>query len=343
MLKRVGRGITMSAAKHTNVAAVVALVLTLILLILLGTETPLAAHSSQASTTGFSAFSLPSFPSRSTSNTDLILYSFHETPEATKNFEFFLRHALHGKADFIIMLNGEHKVDLRPLRVLSNVRVVERENRCFDLGGFHEVLTGDPTLAKRYRRYLFLNASVRGPFFPSWAADVCWSEAYWNKLDEKTKVVGMTWNCANGIPYPPHLQSMVMAFDQQTLNEILLPNMKCYGDMPSAVADGETAMTGWIRDAGGDVFAMESRYTAHAGPGGKNTTAFLDWCIDKPGGPNHGSDVLHSGFYEGSSMHPYETIFAKTNRPWDERDRKTIDLLTEHAHLEGYSSWDRCE
>ncbi|EMC94409.1 hypothetical protein BAUCODRAFT_35629 [Baudoinia panamericana UAMH 10762] len=270
-------------------------------------------------------------------NRDLVLYSFFETPEATQNFNFFLRHGLHAEADFILMINGGHSMDLATLRYLPNVRIIERENRCFDLGGLHEIFTNEPHLAKRYKRFMFLNASLRGPFFPPWANDICWSDAYWNKLDARTKIVGMTWNCANNIPLPPHVQSMILAFDQRTLNEILLPRMKCYESMDSAIRDGETAMTSWVLDAGGGAYAMESRFQAHAGESGRNTTAFLDWCVGTPS-----NDVLHTGLWEGSSMHPYETIFTKTNRDWDERDRKTIDLLTEHVDLSGYSSYDSC-
>ena len=128
----------------------------------------------------------PSAPS------DLILYSFHETDEAIKNFRFFLAHALHAKADFIIMLNGEHTQDLSAIESLPNVRVVQRENNCFDLGGYYEIFEADHTLVTKYKRFMFINASLRGPFFPPWADKVCWSDAYWDKLDEKTKVVGQS-------------------------------------------------------------------------------------------------------------------------------------------------------
>ena len=248
-------------------------------------------------------------------NTDLVLYSFFETTEATKNFRFFMRHALHSKADFIIMVNGESTIDLTALNGLPNVQVVKRENRCFDLGGFHEILNADAALLARYKRYIFMNASLRGPFFPPWAQDTCWSDAYFDKLQDSqngTKIVGMSWNCANGIPYPAHLQSMILAFDQQTLAEVLLPKLMCYETMLSAVRDGETMISTWIREAGGEVFAMENRFVSHAGLGGRNSSAFLEWCVDSPEeseqGITHGNDVLHTQLYEGTTMHPYETM-----------------------------------
>ncbi|KAM3420885.1 hypothetical protein BST61_g4120 [Cercospora zeina] len=257
-------------------------------------------------------------PQTSTSNPneDLILFSFRETESAAKNLEFFLKHALHAKADFIFIINGEHTQNLSALHELTNVA---------------------------YKRFMLVNDSVRGPFFPSWAEKTCWSDAYWGKLDETTKLAGMSWNCANGANYPPHLQSMILAFTRETLQMHLLPKMKCYQDMEDAVTNGETRIAGMFTEEGHDVYAMEGRFAAHAGPTRKNTTAFLEWCVDTPETAGRGGDdVLYSGHYEGSTLHPYETIFVKTNRPWDERDRKVIDLLTEHADLSEYSSYDHC-
>ncbi|KAI5360311.1 hypothetical protein Slin15195_G121730 [Septoria linicola] len=284
-----------------------------------------------------------SSPAASDQGRDLILYSYHETEGAAKNFVFFMTHALHAKADFIIIINGDHTQDLGAVSALPNVRIVERENRCFDLGGYNEVFQTDATLITRYKRFMFINDSLRGPFFPAWADKICWSDAYWDKLDERTRLVGMSWNCANGIPYPPHLQSMILAFTRETLQELLLPHMKCFEDMHSAVADGETAIAQRVMAAGYDVYAMESRFAAHAGDMRKNTTSFLEWCVDTPDTVGRGGDdILHTGNYLGSTLHPYETIFAKTNRDWDERDRKVIDILTEHADLMHYSSYDTC-
>lgn len=128
--------------------------------------------------------------SHSKPNEDLILFSFHETESAAKNLEFFVKHALHAKADFIFIINGEHTQDLSALEELPNVRIIERENRCLDLGAYHEVLTENPTLQTAYKRYIFVNDSIRGPFLPSWAEERCWSDAYWDKLDETTKLAG---------------------------------------------------------------------------------------------------------------------------------------------------------
>ncbi|KAH0365102.1 hypothetical protein KCU65_g6330, partial [Aureobasidium melanogenum] len=155
---------------------------------------------------------------------DLILYTYHETDEAFKNLDFFLKHALHDKADFIFIMNGEYTISIPEL---PNVKVVDRPNTCYDLGAYAEVLRADDSLlATKYLRFIMINASLRGPFFPSWANN-CWSDTYLNKLSDHVKLVGMTYNCAQGMRYPPHLQSMIMATDKEGMAAIL-PNLKCF-------------------------------------------------------------------------------------------------------------------
>ena len=141
----------------------------------------------------------------------------------------------------------------------------------------------------------------------------------------------MSWNCANGQNYLPHVQSMIFALDRATLQELFLPGIECYADMASAVTYGEIQVTPKIMAAGYDAYALEGRFAAHAGATRKNTTAFLDWCLDGENGGRGlcfgsfasscntvaanvsanlgGDDVLYSGmYYNGSTLHPYETM-----------------------------------
>ncbi|CAK4034116.1 Hypothetical predicted protein [Lecanosticta acicola] len=291
-------------------------------------------------------------------NEDLILYAYSESEAALENIAFFRRHALHSKADFIFIFNGQHTVETSELRHLPNVRVIERENTCLDLGAYWEVLRADDSrLARAYKRYILMNASLRGPFLPSSSRSVCWSDAYMDRLDDVTKLVGMTWNCAKGEGFAPHLQSMIWAMDAVSLNEVILPSLRCFADMADTVANGELVISGKVMDAGYDVVAMEGRFNSHRRPkvgsgsagveGGskKESETFLEWCRGPESQESQGtgaSDVHRTGMYEGVSIHPWDTIFAKTNREWEEQDRKIIDLLTKFADDEMYSSYDRC-
>lgn len=126
------------------------------------------------------------------SDRPLISYAYAESDFARINLKFFVMHGLHDAADFIFILNGETDVADTILPVgRPNIKVIKRENTCFDLGAHSEVLTsteGDETALKdRYKRFILMNASIRGPFVPHWSKE-CWSEAYLGRLNEKVKV-----------------------------------------------------------------------------------------------------------------------------------------------------------
>jgi len=117
----------------------------------------------------------------------LILYAYadSESGSARANLEFFIKHALHDAADFVFILNGETEVD-KIIPDKKNIRTVKRPNDCFDLGAYSEVLLAN-NLYKSYKRFITLNASIRGPFMPYWS-DNCWSDLYLNKVTEEVKV-----------------------------------------------------------------------------------------------------------------------------------------------------------
>jgi hypothetical protein len=115
----------------------------------------------------------------------LILYAYSESPSARLNIAFFIAHGLHTGADFIFIFNGETDVT-QLVPDWPNIQTVKRENTCYDLGAYGEVLTKDG-LWKRYSRFIMLNASIRGPFIPYWS-NSCWSERYLNKVTDRVKV-----------------------------------------------------------------------------------------------------------------------------------------------------------
>lgn len=120
-----------------------------------------------------------------TSDRPLILYAYAESESARENLRFFLNKGVHGAADFVFIFNGETTaVDTIP--EAENIRVVQRSNTCFDLGAFGEVLRADD-LWRRYKRFITLNASIRGPFLPIWSSD-CWSDMFLNRVTDLVKV-----------------------------------------------------------------------------------------------------------------------------------------------------------
>jgi hypothetical protein len=115
----------------------------------------------------------------------LVLYVYFESESARTNLDFFVKHALNGAADFIFILKGENTAaDTIPRA--ANIRVIERSNECYDIGAAAAVLV-ENDLYKRYKRYIMINASVRGPFVPIWSKK-CWMDMYLERLSESVKV-----------------------------------------------------------------------------------------------------------------------------------------------------------
>lgn len=115
----------------------------------------------------------------------LVTYVYAETEIARENLEFFLAHGLNAIADFIFIFNTPSDL-MEKVPKLSNVKVIERDNSCFDLGSHAEVLKKD-NLYKKYKKFILMNASIRGPFLPYWSQG-CWMDLYLGRITEKNKV-----------------------------------------------------------------------------------------------------------------------------------------------------------
>lgn len=124
----------------------------------------------------------------------LVLYTYAESENARTNLAFFIRNGLHGNADFVFIFNGETNA-LSMLPEQPNIRVVQRENKCFDIGAHGEVLRQDD-LWKRYKRFILMNASIRGPFSPTYFPS-CWMDAFLGRITDKVKVRA-SWKVVGG-------------------------------------------------------------------------------------------------------------------------------------------------
>ncbi|KAF3274846.1 hypothetical protein TWF970_007558 [Orbilia oligospora] len=247
----------------------------------------------------------------------LILYVYHEKKNARQNARFFINHGLHAHADFIFILNGETDLS-NDLPTAPNIKVIRRDNTCFDLGSYAEVLTrNDNELIKKYNKFILMNASIRGPFLPSWSRE-CWTDAWLAKVTDTNKLVGMTLNCRPS----RHIQSMIFATDRIGLNLLLRRINTCFPTFRSAV-EAETECTGIIMESGYSVTALMTAFASDKD--------YATKC-------RH-TDVLHQNRYYGMTIHPYESMFQKANR---KLAPEQLELLTRWHERSNYSSWDVC-
>ncbi|KAJ3306820.1 hypothetical protein HDV03_003857 [Kappamyces sp. JEL0829] len=238
-------------------------------------------------------------PSRG-ENTDLISYVYYETEEAKRNLEFFIAHALHAKADFVFIMNSEFSVTIPNL---PNVRVFQRDNSCFDMGAQKEVLSKIDT--SRYKRFLLTNASIRGPFIPLWVENRCWSDKYFNRLNQHTKLVGMTANCNFPNPRDRHIQSMLLAFDRKGL-DLVMDHFRCFSNYADAVDNGEIPLTAKFAQAG---YAAETVAFVTSTYNGLSNKEYWERCSSLDGQP--ALDIHFPNNYFGMDLHPFDTMFVK--------------------------------
>ncbi|RKO86816.1 hypothetical protein BDK51DRAFT_24127, partial [Blyttiomyces helicus] len=228
-----------------------------------------------------------------------------------ENLMYFLRHGLVSHVDYLFVLNSDLRESiLIPTR--SNIHILRRENSCYDLGSFKVGVEHlEQTLGKTYKRLMMINASVRGPFMPTYTPG-CWIDNFLSRLQKDVKLVGTTFNCADR----RHVQSQVIAVDRQGY-ELIAPALACHANLVDAVSNGEIAATRLVRDAGFKVDVMMTSF--HAGE------KAVDECNTR--------DInFPNGYYE-RSIHPYEVMFIKANRLIDDH---VLKLYTEWHD----SAWD---
>ncbi|KAF8862970.1 hypothetical protein BDZ45DRAFT_645212 [Acephala macrosclerotiorum] len=271
---------------------------------------------------------------------DLILYTYSESASGRQNLEYFLKKGLHGAADFLFVFNGNTTVEaLIPDK--PNIKIIHHENECFDLGTIGAVLSKD-SFWKGYKRFITLNASIRGPFLPAYSSGSCWSDIFFDRLSDKIKMVGTSVNCKPS----PHVQSMLLATDSIGMSILLNPSLAhsikkpdffgtvedptgftpCYDTMMHAI-HGELGLTDLIQSQGYEVDALLAAYQSHLTP--------ANYCFEN----KSPEDILYEGRYYGSNVHPYELVFIKANR---NIDPNLLEKMTAWHLNRNESSWDIC-
>lgn len=271
-------------------------------------------------------------------NSDVLLYVYYEQDDAKRNLQFFVDHALHDRMDFIFIIQGDTLTVEIPTR--PNIQVIHRENNCYDLGAIGSILfANDNAVRKKYKRFVLMNSSVRGPFFPYWAQQqgICWSNLFLKPLSNTTKMVGITANCDSA--HPQHIQSMLFAVDSFGL-ELIEKSLHCANNRQDAIDHGETLMTSLVRESG---YQADTIYSWRGNKKYSKPEEYWEQC-------DHG-DVYYPGGMAGMDVHPFDTVFVKLRRAMPDRDPVTaishagehiIATLTQWADDSHYSSYDYC-
>ena len=189
----------------------------------------------------------------------LLLYAYHETEQAHSNLRHYLSHGAippaHGRQVFVV--NGPHS--LRPEQFAKDDTVVERENEGFDFGAWAIGLQRAPL--HQYTHVVLMNASVRGPYLPSYEERPWW-RVFGDQLGGESNVglVGTSLNCWASLS-ETHLQSMFLMFGYDRLADVVGPRqlLSSKQDHTDAVYRGEIPFSRAFLEAG---YALKTQLMA---------------------------------------------------------------------------------
>jgi lipopolysaccharide biosynthesis protein len=248
-----------------------------------------------------------------------IIYAYYEKNEMYRmNLVYFLKNGYikTPRIDYCFIVNGTHTINF-PKE--NNIKVIQRENKGFDFQGYY---VGLMSLRKKYDYYLFLNASVRGPYLPPYLLSYCkWYQPLIDLLrrSPKTKLVGPTINIQppmDSSKYHPHVQSYCFMMDNECMTYLLMTTHlwdMVYDQKHDVIMNQEIAMSAMVLQKGWTINCLIPEYQS------------IDYHMSDFSDTIH-SDILWPKNELGRVVHPYETIFAKTDRGINVKE---IETLTE--------------
>lgn len=235
----------------------------------------------------------------------IVAYCFHVYD---RNVRFFMRHGLMSDplVDYHVVQNMPewplgHPIETQEKFVgVSTLTWTKKPNIANDWGAYsyvaRQVRKGDT-----YDFLICLNSTMRGPFFPRWNTS-SWTSMYTSMLNNVVALAGASINPHN---QSPHVQSMLMVMDQRAIDLYCARGTFLAEDKiiskDNLIDQHEVAGSTLILHAGYNIDCM--------------FTAFMnrDWRKPQPD-LKHIHDMWYVNAYFGRNIHPYETIFVKTNR-----------------------------
>ena len=162
----------------------------------------------------------------------------------------------------------------------------------------------------KYRYFIFLNSSVRGPFYPSYMPQGWqWTRAYTDRIVGNVKLVSSSIVCLPTVDaggFGPKAESWAFATDPEALELFTragvfhLRTCKLCDD--GVVVRGEYGLTNVLFSHGLGIATLMSMYHPET-----------DWLDDKNWHCNNNAHPSRHGSYDGIAMHPFEVVFLKAS------------------------------
>ena len=297
----------------------------------------------------------------------LLIYVYADVhPYAYGNLKYFVDTAVRERdgVDYVFILQQVHEkvIDEKEMPILpkDNAFYLQHENQCFDFGTigwfFEKHTIGDPWKRKttsmndtdqykfkltRYKYFIFLNSSIRGPFFPPYFLQFLldyqrdfnekfyWYYIFTKRINDRVKLIGCTINCTPLM----HVQSYFLVTDFVGLSAILKDDespFRCYATQSEVIMLSEQGISHRILQADYMITSLLSKhYPLHF-------SRKSDQCIA-------GENTYTDKHLDGVSLEPYEVVFVKFNNrtgTFDAQNRaKLYEKWMEEAISNNRTSW----
>ncbi|CAF3454670.1 unnamed protein product [Rotaria socialis] len=264
----------------------------------------------------------------------LLIYVYAEShPYALANLNYFIETAVRNTDPvdyyFILQQTNHRNINESKLPKLpNNARYVHHENECYDygtVGWFISHFThGNPMDSKplpkdtrkidlrKYKYFIFLNSSTRGPFFPPYYLNLVslyesrlgkkyfWYSIFTERITDTVKLVGPVISCE----VSTHIQSYFITTDSIGLSIGLKSQGKhgvfdCHTTLEETITYAEIGFTKRILAAGYMIDCLMTKYQNLNFNSQKNRN-----CNSKT------NPHLNNGI-DGISLDPYEIVFIK--------------------------------
>lgn len=237
----------------------------------------------------------------------LIIYVWANTDvQSLGNLKFFVEHGVRAaqQADYYFILQrvNNKTVDRKTLPELPpNAHYIDHANECYDFGTFGWFLSGKYTDVSRYKYFILMNASIRGPFLVAYFDDesTWWYRIYTQRLNDEVKLVGSTINCE----HKPHVQSYLLVTDQVGLKLLLDDKVgvfHCKKDYNDAVFNGEIGASQLLLHANYQIASLQVKYQ------GYDFRKKENWNCN-----NRVSPIFVDRSVDSLTHDPYELVFVK--------------------------------
>lgn len=224
-----------------------------------------------------------------------------------ENFGCFFQHARPQKEPgtlCVILLNVEDNFG-STCGVEENTILIRRPNLGLDFGAYADGLhfTRLANLCqKKDVHVFFLNDTIYGPLFPPYIVPKPnWIQVFKNMITMDTKLAGISINCYYG---RPHVQSMFMVMDHVGLQIGLDARVfvHIFRKIMQLIEHCELGFSKAVLAAG---YNIDCAATLLRGIDYRDASKI----------PKDIHDIWwEPGYYAGNNVHPYDTIFVKTNR-----------------------------